>query len=380
MRPFDPHRLYTAVALTRDTFGVTFSSSDYDDMHSYILIHEGHLEQPWSRFDVARNITELTGKIGPEGRPILYALSDEGEVYTLPVGSDEPGRLKIEGAGVASDDATGLGYVNRIALIKGELFVTGYHSQLYRVTETGWDWFYKDKLPQAPETYDYLIFGDLDGSAHDDLYMSVTYSPTSTNRELTKEEEDLRRELFRQGRNEEAFAIREAAEGPSRVKEGRLYHWNGEEWRIVATPRDGRHEPTPATLADIFVEASDRIWAVGHNGVILVGNAAYGFQDVSFKGDDESLISITKFNDRMVVASSYGLHWFDGHRLTPLRPVLGSAINDGVPNPLKVQAVDNLLFYFDSKHGVHTFDGDRWSEIAIPPELLERDFKGLPRP
>ncbi|WP_246008612.1 hypothetical protein [Afifella aestuarii] len=380
MKLFDPYRLYTAFALNKDTFGITFSGSEYDDMYSYILIHEGHLEQPWSRFDVPRNITGLTGQVAPDGRPIFYALSDEGEVYTLPAGDDEPGKLKIEGAGVWSDDATDLGYVNSIALIGGALLVTGYHSQLYRVSETGWDWFHEDTLPRAPETYDYLIFGDLDGPAEDDLYMSVTYSPTSTNRELTEEEEDEMDRLYLAGKNDEAYAIRKAAEGPSRVHEGRLYHWNGEEWRIVATPRAGRYEPTPATLADIFVEAPDRVWAVGHNGVILLGNATYGFQDVSFKGDDDSLISITRFRDKMVIASNYALHWFDGHMLSPLRPVLDPSINDGVPNPLKVQAVDDLLFYFDSKHGVRTFDGEHWTQITIPPELLERNFKGLPRP
>ncbi|MGO8073127.1 hypothetical protein AB9F41_11515, partial [Rhizobium leguminosarum] len=150
---------------------------------------------------------------------------------------------------------------------------------------------------------------------------------------------------------------------------------------IVAKPRSGKHYSEPETLSDIFIEANDKIWAVGGNGVILCGNAEHGFEDISFKGNDEKLRSITKFKDRMVIASDYALHWFDGHLLSPLKPVLDPRINRNIPNPLKVQAVDNDLYYFDSKHGVHTFDGDRWTEIEIPPELLERDFKGLsPKP
>ena len=42
-----------------------------------------------------------------------------------------------------------------------------------------------------------------------------------------------------------------------------------------------------------------------------------------------------------------------------------------------MQAVDDVLFYFDYKLGVHRFDGNRWEEIPIPPELLARDFRGL---
>ncbi|ANL69596.1 hypothetical protein AMC82_PD00637 (plasmid) [Rhizobium phaseoli] len=377
MKPFDPLRLDCAIALAKDTFCVVFSGKDYEEMDSYILVYEGRMEQPWSRSDVPRKIDGLTGKIGEDGRPIIYALSDEGDVYTLPMGQSSSHR-KIEGAGVYSDDATDLGYVNSIVLIGDALFVTGYHSQLYRLTDSDTGWFNKEKLPQAPATYDYLVFGDLSGSTEGDLYMNVTYSPASTNRELTEEEEEEMGRLYLAGRNEEAAAIRRASEGPSRVLEGRLYHWNGQEWRIIAKPRSGKYYAEPATLSDIFIESVDKVWAVGGNGVILFGNAEHGFQDVSFKGNDENLRSITKFKDRMVIASDYALHWFDGHLLSPLKPVLDPSINRNIPNPLKVQAVDDVLYYFDTKHGVQTFDGERWTEIEIPHELLERDFKGLP--
>ena len=80
----------------------------------------------------------------------------------------------------------------------------------------------------------------------------------------------------------------------------------------------------------------------------------------------------------MVIASDYALHWFDGHLLSPLKPKIDPFINRNVPTPLKVQAVDDVLFYFDYKHGVHRYDGENWEEIVIPPELLEREFKGLP--
>ncbi len=262
--------------------------------------------------------------------------------------------------------------------IDDTFLVTGHHSQLYRIAGGRWDWFHKDKLPRAPETYDYLNFGCLTGTTDTDLYMSVSYYPKNERRKLTEEENARHQELVKQGRYEEALDLEEAAKkAPTRVIEGRLYHWDGQDWQVVAMPRSGKFYPEPATLADIFIESKDKVWAVGDNGVILVGNADLGFQDVSFKGDSEKLISITKFKDRMVLASDYGLHWFDGHLLSPLKPVLDPTVNKNIPTPIKVQTVDDMLYYFDAKHGVHSFDGERWTEIDIPSELLQRDFKGL---
>ncbi|WP_210191809.1 hypothetical protein [Rhizobium sp. R635] len=278
MKPFDPLRLDGAIALARDTFCVVFSGRDYEDMHSYILVYEGRFNQPWSRSDVPRKIDSLAGRIGEDGRPIIYALSDEGDVYTLPMGKDSSHR-KIVGAGVYSDDSADLGYVNSMALTGEALFVTGYHSQLYRLTDSDVGWFHKEKLPQVPETYDYLVFGDLNGPTEGNLYMNVTYSPVNTRRALTQEENARRRELIEQGRIEEASAIREAAkQGRARVNEGRLYHWNGQEWRVVAKPRSTKHHPEPETLSDIFIESLDKIWVVGGNGVILCGNASMVFR------------------------------------------------------------------------------------------------------
>ncbi len=108
MKPFDPYRLYAAVALDRSTFAISFSNKDYEDMYAYVLVYEGQFEQPWTRFDMPRNITGLTAQRGADGRPLVHALSDEGEVYTLPVDDQKPSKLKIGGAGVYSEDATDL--------------------------------------------------------------------------------------------------------------------------------------------------------------------------------------------------------------------------------------------------------------------------------
>ncbi|WP_235695856.1 hypothetical protein [Agrobacterium larrymoorei] len=189
---------------------------------------------------------------------------------------------------------------------------------------------------------------------------------------MTEEEEERAAELFDLGRPDEALAIHHAAEGETKVMEGRLYHWNGADWKLAATPRDGQHYPQPAVLSDVFVEAPDKVWAVGENGVIVQGNTESGFQDVSFKGDDEDLRSITRFGDRMILASDYKLHSFDGHIVSPFKPALDRSVNKNVRNPLKVQTIGDTLYYFDRKDGILTFDGKQWTAITIPASLLER--------
>ncbi|MGV1755265.1 hypothetical protein [Agrobacterium sp. CG674] len=376
MPTFTRHRMHSAFAFTSNTFCAVFNGNDSDDSHSYILTYEGNLKQPWSRADVPRKIDGLTGKLDSEGRPVIYAVSDEGDVYTIWPGKASQ-HMKIIGAGVYSEGATGLGYINSATLVDDMILVAGYHSQLYRIAGEKTEWFHKEKLPSAPQGFEYLAFGTVRGTTDTDTYMSVVYFPENSARGLTDEEKKRRSELIKEGRYEEALDLEESTkEGQTRVNEGRLHHWDGNEWRVVATPRSGKFYSEPAVLSDILIENKDRVWAVGNNGVILFGNARDGFQDISFKGNDENLRSITQFRDRMVIASDYALHWFDGHILTPLKPVLDPNINKSIPTPLKVQAVGDILYYFDSKHGIQTFDGNDWKAVEVPQELLEREFKG----
>ncbi len=364
-------RMTAAVALSEKKFCAVFSEAEYDDLYSIVLVFEGEFEQPWTRFDIPRIVDSVTGWIGVDGRPVLVAKSDEGDIYDLSAGTS-PEHSKIAGSGVYSEDAEGLGYTNRIAAVDGTLFVTGHNSQLYRRNGREWVWFDREKLPKPTSEFDHLVFGAIAGPSVDDLYMTVTCMPKPSGRKLTEEEEERAAELFDLGKPDEALAIHHAAEGETRVMEGRLYHRVEDGWRVVATPRDGKHYEQPARLTDIFVQAPDNIWAVGDNGVILNGNATSGFRDVSFKGGDADLRSVTKFADRLVLASDYALHWFDGHIMSPLKPKLDPAINKDVPTPLKVQSVGNTLYYFDSKHGIQTFDGTDWSPIEVPQKLLER--------
>ena len=155
-------------------------------------------------------------------------------------------------------------------------------------------------------------------------------------------------------------------EGVDHADQGRAYVLSGDVWQRIDLP-------TRSTLRDILIESPDKVWMVGFGGAILLGSSAAGFQNFGFHGDTETILSFTKFGDRYVAASDNALHWFSGHNLSPLRPTTLARIL----TPLKVQAVDDVLLYFDHRQGIHRFDGKVWEEIVIPPELLERNFKGL---
>ena len=141
--------------------------------------------------------------------------------------------------------------------------------------------------------------------------------------------------------------------------EGRAFFRDASGWKEIARPnRHGLH--------DIFVESPDKVWITGFNGTILCGNASAGFQEVGFHGDTERILSFTRFGDRYACAADRSLHWFNGHNLSDLRPTSTA----GVITPLKVVAVDGVLFLFDYRQEVHRFDGKDWTEIKIPPALL----------
>lgn len=106
----------------------------YDEMHSIILIYEGDYEEPWTRFDIPRIIDSVTGWIDEDG---IFVVSDEGDVYDLSAGT-APQHGKVEGTGVYSEDAAGLGYTNRIVSINDTLLITRHNSQLYIRNDGRW--------------------------------------------------------------------------------------------------------------------------------------------------------------------------------------------------------------------------------------------------
>jgi hypothetical protein len=365
-------RLRSGHGLSRTRFCIALHELEVDDQFSIILQYDGSFPQPWTRTETRRNISSVIGTYENDTTASDYvATSDEGDVYFLEGEGVQP--EKIPGAGLYSDDAQGLGAINGLAMISSGLHAFGLGGQLYsRDSTNAWGRLtISDDLVRKRGTFR-AIEGDLSGEAYalGHLEAESWSDPEELEEEMLKAAERGDMQLFTQLRIQ---AERWADEqGLVRITSGFLLYGSGTEWQRLDI---GSEE----NLVGIFVETANQVWIVGTGGLILSGNSISGFRNISFHGDrDKNLISVTKFRDRIVIASDYALHWFDGHLLSPLKPKLDASINRGVPTPLKVQAVDDVLFYFDYKHGVHRFDGENWEEIVIPPELLERDFKGLP--
>ena len=173
--------------------------------------------------------------------------------------------------------------------------------------------------------------------------------------------------LLAAGDEEGAVAVSRRAEGSGRTSEGRGFHWDGARWSKLDVPTD-------SVVRDIYVEAPDKLWFAGTDGLLMRGNARDGFRSMHCSEGLNHMVSFTRFRGTYICATDYALHHFDGRSLTPLKPRFTTA---AVPTPLKVQGVDDVLFYFDYKQGVFRFDGATWEQIPIPLELLDKTFKGL---
>lgn len=356
--------LRTGVALSESQFSFAISELEYDEQFTAIITYDGRHSQPWARVDVNREIVDSIYSNDPDPVPII--LSNEGDVYSLH--EDEVEWSKIPGAGILSEDAAGFGATHEILLHDQDEFVLGAGRQLYqRGDAEKWATLSADKgfpMGYQPESFEHGVVLP-DGSmvicatsapvgATGDFLADPRYHPDMTPEEIG---------ALMDAQNSEA------AGGPDIT---RLYLYRGGSFERLNVP-EGVH------IRDIYLDPMARIWIIGVDGLIMRGSAETKiFERMDFHGDTETLISATWFDSALIVASDYGLHRFDGHRLVQIRPKLNDPFrNRNTPTPIKLQTVGGVLFYFDYKLGVCRWDGRSWDWINIPEELLERDFKEL---
>ena len=348
----DNQRLYAAAARSRDNFCIGIFNKDIEDPHSIVLSHDGALAQPWDRLDMPRVINDIAVNDG-----LYVALTREGDVYTLL--PDGPMTEKIPGAGMQDPDEPGLGATSGIAAIGGVLHVVGDSGQIYRRDAPATWTSLAGPGFEVSAAYSSLTLRVVAGIDPELIYVAGFATPAT--RSLTPAQSKEMAEAGKRGdivRMVEIFNSLIPA-GVDPTIEGRAFFRDASGWKEIVRPnRHGLH--------DIFVESRDKVWITGFNGTILRGNASSGFHKVGFHGDTERILSFTRFGDRYVCAADHSLHWFNGHNLTDLHPI--STV--GVISPLKVVAVDGVLFFFDYRQGVHRFDGKTWTEIKIPPTLL----------
>ncbi len=360
-------RVYGAAVSSRDKFCIAVVEPERDDPYTFLLTYDSASSQPWERVD-ARRIVNSVARTDADAEGFEFAaISNEGDVYLLRPGA--PKTERIAGAGVDSPDSTGLGYTRGIASIDGRLYVTGSTSQVYR--RDGPDqWNRLNAAGLGPEPgFSKVKLRSIAGLSTDTIY--VAGSTEVARRQLSAADIAEMTEAGKRGDVARMMAIMNATldAGVDPTDQGCAYFGGEGGWTKI-------NLNSRRVLNDLLVETSDSVWIVGYGGTILRGSAAGGFEAVGFNGDTDTILSFTKFRGRYVAASDHHLHWFNGHSLQPFLPAPISR----VMSCLKVEAVDDVLFYFDYTEGVHRFDGEQWEELAVPPELLERSFKGLPKP
>lgn len=137
------------------------------------------------------------------------------------------------------------------------------------------------------------------------------------------------------------------------------WHWNGQQWRQLALPTD---EP----LAAIKVLNTQEF--AGHNGTLLLGNAADGFTELSSRDDNQNFTAVECYEGqnlpgRLFLASNLGLFTYDlfTKRIEPCLTGLRPEVQDSHV----LEAKDGVLWSFGFKDLVH-FNGRVWTRVDHP--------------
>ncbi len=354
----------SAFAADAENFCVAISQLEYDDPFTAIIQYNGRMRQPWSRVDVRREIVSIHS-LGVENDIdgfTYVALSNEGDIYYI---NDHIRRDLIPGAGVSRENYTGRGAMFAVSSYQKKLFSAGENCQIY-CYDGSWSKILNNKFTM--EGYNIPSVDEICIINSKNIYFSGCYFPNSSVYDVFSD-----KNYSKDMSNEDIVSLitrnllGNIKDSTKKNPVGFGLYYNGNGWL------DLHLDKFPMVKA-IYAESVDRIWMVGANGAILLGNAHDGFRDLSFEGDrSATLLSITKFQDNIVIASEHGLYLFDGHYLSPIKPRLRKR----APKPFKVQTIDGVMFYFDYALEIRRWNGISWDEVAIPKELLQRKFRGL---
>ena len=354
-------------AFDANNFAIALGQIELDDPFSAILTYDGSLDQPWGRIDVQREINSLIAvpKTEEESRASYAAMSNEGDFYFIDE-NDVATTEKIPGSGIASDDANGRGEMFSLTLTEDGIFATGDGNQVFHRGADAW----QNISPTLPEREGYeptawTGFARLkDGRV---LTVGMARKPLEVPTLVNdaSEWDNMSAEDFLKRFN--AASEASASTGP-------------ESLGVISILDDGIWSepklPLVGNLSAVYVDSKGGIWACGDDDTLLFSKNGKKFKNL-LKFENELLFnSITEFRGEIILTHDEGISIYRDGALLPLKPRVDPAISGGVPAPLRVEAVDDVLYYFDYSHGVNIWDGGAWSKIEIPAPLLEREFSG----
>jgi hypothetical protein len=278
--------------------------------HSRVYVYDAQSAHPikWAYHDINANVVSVcVQKAAPQGR-YLCSLSKEGEVEFYNNGDGSSFQEKIPDAGARL--GTG-GYVTQLREIGATLFVCGQHGQVYRRSPRGWEHCDQD-LFNVPLGFDSdaVMLSSIDGFNENDVYVAGD--------------------------------------------DGKIFHFDGSRWTRVETGCDEH-------LNWIRCYGKNEVWACGHNGALLKGNAQHGFRDVSGVDDNFTFHSLAKYQGLVYLTTwDHGLFVFDGMSIAPVDTGLSPALET-----FRLDCAGEVLWSFGVKD-VASFDGKRWTRLQHP--------------
>ena len=373
-------KIRAAHATDRDNFCLILYDTDYDydEPFSIVLLYDALTpKQPWSRYDVPRLISDVEFITNVDNTETFIDLSDEGDIYRFE--GDKAAHSKIEGAGLYSEDSKGYGAMNEILNLEGALLAVGLAQQLYMKEMDSWEKI-EDPIFQPEGDVENIHFNAIGGRSKDHLHVVGIESMKSVQHNIPQKLLDERlaakraddREWFRRVQ----VKIREHRT-PLPKRKGRAFHFNKGTWSEIDV-----EDQFPET---VFIDSKDQVWFGGAgNSTLIKLDEDHEIDPIEIDPEGRgSIYSITEFKDRLILANDFGLFAYNENydsledEIVRIKPKLNKKLHTK-PSPLKVQAVDDVMYYFDYNLGIYIWDGDKtWTNIPIPPELLEREFKGL---
>ncbi len=360
------NKIRATCIVSSNQFYLALHAHNEENPNTIILRYNNEQSPPWTREDISTNVNALCQISATD----MTALGNEGKVFFF---SEDKAMSQeiIKGAGLDAPHAKGRGYIMDMTNAGGTLYAVGYNQQLFkRLGDDDWTLLNSDEFGENIGS-GLLHFYLINGQSTESIYIFGESVPKRDSAKRGREHMAYVRAL--ESGDEAAIAAAEKIYfAPLPEDEGCCFHWDGSEWEDVGVPE--------VVIEACFIESADKVWIGTADGLLLMGNAKDGFDEVG--ETDEGIVSICKFGERYILGTRDGLVEFIPYEesfhgeTVPIKPNLGK--KKGAPLPLKIQAFGDEMVYVDYNHGIYIWDGeDEWTHIPIPPEILERDFKGV---
>lgn len=263
-------------------------------------------------------------------RDLRCVLSREGDVNIYGPGGDPDETFHIREAGVFGSSAAGLGYVNRIRAIGGQLYVCGQSRQVWRTDFDG------PHLMSCQWT---------------DLAGVMRQSPPPE----VPDDPDLLDQWLDAHNAVDFVDVDGTSDADISVVGDEVWHWEGCAWQQIVLPND-------LPLNAIKVVSPSQVFLAGRGG-LLVGNARDGFTTATSRTTGENFTSIEWFEGKLYLASPVGLHFYDPETRNIVR--YPTRLAPELRDVHSLEARDDVLWSFGLKD-VARFDGYAWVRVDHP--------------